>query len=678
MSFLFTKEKIDKYYKDSFLTDLFNYFDIANGECSPSGDKLRVTEKTYFASLFPKDSSILGEDSVTPICYRWLAKERDYIFSALFSYLYIVQKSMADYVDKSEVFEFNKAFSFPETRDLCPKGYFDVVVALKEAMLAPTQNEVESYMAVLDMVVPYMNEMLDNFLSQDERRNEITMSVGKHIDDLRLWVATNTDEVVSLYGLLLRKESYDGLYYQNRYVMLESFVEISKELEIFTLNDLVENQKWAPTCVPCISFIEDPIIAHHKDIEFIIKYNNMDNILNEDDPLHWKETREEENQRYLYNTINNLFWQDEKFCENGKYGLRNCRGRIILPTEYEDCIGGLSDAYNIIPDEMVIGVKKDGKWGFVKRCSTHELVIPYIFDYIENRLNGVYLVVVGEAFGIISKLGKELITPIMLDIYRPTFIGDILYKHKEGYGLRLHNGASSTEYFEDVDISSGRMLMVRRAGVWGYIDNNAQFSTNRENAVINVDFTFNSDVKHIKEELQNLNDSLNNVDDIEIDHTNDEDYLPIEKCEDYFNIDQMILRAGTRMNFKEDSLTNIATVVMGFGRCILNFILNKEQKTFAIDMQHPYKLELQTNGSLDSVSSWNGHPEAKKALQLWLNQTSIKSGVRNWAECIYAFNHNRDDKVTVVKYAENKEVDFTTISDRDFDSYDFPAIEFED
>ena len=52
MSFLFKKEKIDKYYKDSFLIDLFNYFDIVNCRCNLDGDRLLVTENTYFASLF--------------------------------------------------------------------------------------------------------------------------------------------------------------------------------------------------------------------------------------------------------------------------------------------------------------------------------------------------------------------------------------------------------------------------------------------------------------------------------------------------------------------------------------------------------------------------------------------------------------------------------------------------
>ena len=671
MSYIFTKEKIEKYYTDSFTSDLFNYFDIANGEYCQNSNKHCVVENTYFKSLHC--SGVANEGEVTPICYWWLSKEKDYIFSALFAYLYVAQKCIANNAEKSVVLEFNRDFSFPEARDLCPNGYFDVVIALKEAMLAPTQKEAKSYMCVLDEVIQYMNGLLSNFLSNKEHSDNIITSINRHLDDFRQWITTNTDEIVSFYGLLLRKESTDSLFYQRRYVMLESFVDISEANEIYSLHDLVERPLWAPSDVPSVSFLEDPITANYHDIEFVIKYNNSDN--NTDDPLHWRENPNEENQRYLFNTIDNFLWQDEKFCRKGKYGLQDCWGRVIVPAEFEDCIGGLSDAYNILPDEMIIGVKKGKKWGFVKRSAPLELVIPYTFDYIENRLNGVYLTVVaGEGIGIMSKLGKELLPPVMQDIDKQSFIGDIMYKHNDGYGFILHNGASSTEYFEDIDISSGRLLMVRRKGVWGYIDNNAQFSINRENAVINVDFSFDSDVKHIKKEYLSQNNNHQNVDDIESNEGGN--YLPMEEFEDYLSIDNILLQAGTRMNFKEDSLSEIATVIMGFGRGILHFRLDKEQKTFAINLSKPYKLDLITNESFDFVSSWNGYDEEKNALRLWLNDINPKSGVRNWAECIYACNHNRDDKVLIVEYAENKDLDFSGISDREFETYDFPAIEF--
>ena len=672
MSFLFKKDKIDKYYKDSFLTDLFNYFDIVNCRCNLDGDRLLVTENTYFASLFPKDSSILDEDSVTPICYRWLAKERDYIFSALFAYLYIAQKSMANYVDKSEVLEFNKAFSFPETRDLCPKGYFDVVVALKEAMLAPTQNEAEAYIAVFNVVVPFMNEILANFLSHNEHRNEITISVGKHIDDFRQWVATNTDEVVSYYGVLFRKERSNSLYYQKRYVLLQSFVSIAQKYNIGSFDDLKKKPLENPFSIPS-AYLDEPITAHYQDVEYIIKEINCRNEMDESWFLE-EETQLDE----IYNTISNFLWEDEAFCQDGKRGLMDCWGRVIVPAEYDDCIGGLSGAYRIMPDEMAVALKKDGKWGFVKRNQNLELLIPFKYDAIEMRLNGVFLTASNGCFGITSKLGYELIPPIMDDIYKPTLLnGDILFKHRDGYGLRLHNGYNTTEYFEDIDIRSGRLLSVCKSGVWGYIDEKAQFTTNREKAILNVGFNFESELEYIRQDLLGFcEDAIDDMEDLPV----EDDFLEVQDLSEAIEeiLTEDMFDTGVRMNFRDDSLSDIAIASISIEQCILNFILNKEQKTFAIDMQHPYKLDLKANGHLELVSSWDGYAEAKKALQIWLNETNMKSGVRNWAECIYAFNHNRDDKVTVVKYAESKEIDFTTISDRDFDTYDFPAIEFED
>ena len=218
-----------------------------------------------------------------------------------------------------------------------------------------------------------------------------------------------------------------------------------------------------------------------------------------------EETPEEEKQRDLYNILINTLWEDEKYCENGKYGIKDCRGRVILPSEYDNCLGGLSSAAYISPEEMIIAVKQNGKWGIVKRNSALEQVVSFKYDSIEDTLNGVYITNIGELYGIIGKRGIEILPTIMEDIYQPSFEGHIIYKQDGKYGFRLKNKSRSTELFDEVNLDSEEYLSVCCNGEWGYIDEMAQFTTDAEKAIRNIGFEFHTMIESKMQEIAHIN-----------------------------------------------------------------------------------------------------------------------------------------------------------------------------
>ena len=65
-------------------------------------------------------------------------------------------------------------------------------------------------------------------------------------------------------------------------------------------------------------------------------------------------------------------------------------------------------------------------------------------------------------------------------------------------------------------------------------------------------------------------------------------------------------------------------------------------------------------------------------LKQWLNEPNRKTGVRNWAECIYERNliPRNEGKPLVVSYAYRKTFDISSLSYSDFEHYNFPEIEF--
>lgn len=481
------RELVEKYYKESFVDDLHRYFDIDHWYLDTEKDKVYVSKGTRFENLCRQTSRAYA-DIVTPVCYSWKSAERDFIFSGIFAYLYIAQKSISKYSDEVSVLGFDEKFSFPEAKDFCPKTYFDVVAALKEATLAPTKTESEDYLAMLDVVVPYFQELTKPYIETIDKNGEITRSIDAHIADLCKWVANTKDELLSFYGIILRKECFELGLYDTKYFLLDSLVDQLQKHDLYSFQDLQERPIPDDSPLKNCESLEGAMVAHYKDIDFLIDCENQ-----EEDEMWWleDESPEEKHQHDLYNVIVNTLWEDEKFCENGKYGVKDCRGRIIVPPEYEDCLGELSLVDQNSQYEMIIALKQDGKWGFVKRNPYLEQVVQFQYDLVENTMYGVYLTQIGDHYGIVGKLGTEILPTIMEEIYKPSmFEGDIIYKQDGKYGFRMHNGCRSTELFDEVDLEKGEYIAVCRNGEWGYIDENAQFTASTENALENIGFSF--------------------------------------------------------------------------------------------------------------------------------------------------------------------------------------------
>ena len=650
------KENLDLYYEEDFLDDVSNYFSLDKCCYDPLIDRIYVGKETRLNHLYPKEPTSWNESTIVPICYSWRNTLRDFMFSGIFAYLYVAQKNIAKYAGRDVVIDFNIKFSIPDN-----DGGPDVVTALKESLLAPTKAEAKLYLEMLDVVVPHFEKLTSEHIAELDHSEDIARDIKENIEYLRKWVAENTDEIVSFYGVLLRKEQRDDTYYDTRHVLLDAFVDISEMYDVYSFSDLAKTPILDDATVRKVECVEN-IVAHPRDVDFIIEYNNS---LNEGYDERFlggvDETPEEERRHDLYNTLINTLWEDEGFCKDGKCGLRDCAGRVIVPAEYEECIGGLSSAHLISKDDMVMALKKDGKWGFFKRNASLEQITEFKYDNVVNTLWGVFTTEIDGRFGIMSKRGTEMLPPTMLDIYKPTMMeGHVLYKHPEGYGFLLDGGYHSTEFFEEVDIHSGMLLSVCRAGEWGYIDEKAQFTKKRADAIVNATFTFESVVRHDTE----WNEDFDMCD------FDDESYL-----------DEMFVNNGARMDYRDSSLSGVASAVTSCFGCVLFYTLLDRDKFFEIDMRSLYKLQLLSNGLASSLKSWEGYDEEKALLKKWLNERNAKSGVRNWAECIYAFNYIRNrqnkDEDKVFYYGEGKSIDFSTISDVDFDSYDFPEIEFE-
>lgn len=88
---------------------------------------------------------------------------------------------------------------------------------------------------------------------------------------------------------------------------------------------------------------------------------------------------------------------------NGKYGIINNRGKIILPIQYDNS-GFRSMLY--IFSENIAMVEKDGKYGFVNKSG--QVVIPIVYESAQHCTEGVIPVQQYGMWAFIDKNGKQL------------------------------------------------------------------------------------------------------------------------------------------------------------------------------------------------------------------------------------------------------------------------------
>ena len=169
-------------------------------------------------------------------------------------------------------------------------------------------------------------------------------------------------------------------------------------------------------------------------------------------------------------------WSDQEFEADGKIGLTDCFGEVLIPAEYDET---WYRANYFVTREKPIACKKDDKWGMVLPDGKGTIVTEFRYD---NLFLGEYysfwnfiVVAMEDKYGFIDIKGNSL-TPIELDeIYQP---GDKMGKVRKGdkFGFIYYNGDYIEPVYEEISYSdSDNRLCAKLSGQWGYVDNNKNF-----------------------------------------------------------------------------------------------------------------------------------------------------------------------------------------------------------
>ncbi len=169
-------------------------------------------------------------------------------------------------------------------------------------------------------------------------------------------------------------------------------------------------------------------------------------------------------------------WSDQEIEANGKLGLADCFGEVLIPAEFDET---WFRANYFVTREKPIACKKGDKWGMVLPDGKGTIVTDFLYDNIflgEYYSFWNFIIVAREGkYGFIDIKGNSL-TPIELDeIYQPeNNMGQV--RKGEKYGIIYGNGDYIEPVYDEIRFSDlENHFQVKLNNQWGYIDQSKNF-----------------------------------------------------------------------------------------------------------------------------------------------------------------------------------------------------------
>lgn len=169
---------------------------------------------------------------------------------------------------------------------------------------------------------------------------------------------------------------------------------------------------------------------------------------------------------------------DVVFEENGKQGVKNAVGRILVPAIYKE----FSETYIYTREEFVMPIPAcdfNNKYAIVKGDGKGTPICPFEYDMITFLRGSLkhYLCkknVGGKIFSGIIRSNGEVVVPCEMDLIHELANGFSALVKDGKIGIYTIHGDYFEPQFDDADEEAG-FLKVCKDGVWGYLTEKGEF-----------------------------------------------------------------------------------------------------------------------------------------------------------------------------------------------------------
>ena len=180
-------------------------------------------------------------------------------------------------------------------------------------------------------------------------------------------------------------------------------------------------------------------------------------------------------------TISKYDWYDEVFEENGKKGMKDVKGNIVVPAIYDDFCLPEPYFYKSFP----VGAKKDGKVALVKRDGTGAPQTEFEYHYVERiPLTAIYAVWKSDDLKHFALMaGGEVFTPYEMDAYGDVCDGAIRLAADGKIGMLAYELGLTyikPEYDDIYDEGLGEYFVFVKDGKEGRVTLDKRFISNED------------------------------------------------------------------------------------------------------------------------------------------------------------------------------------------------------
>ena len=182
--------------------------------------------------------------------------------------------------------------------------------------------------------------------------------------------------------------------------------------------------------------------------------------------------------------LNEIDMSTDVFEENGKHGLKNCLGEVLIKANYEDFI---TMSNHDIEEGDLVTTMKNGKWGVLKVAGEEEWLAEPIYDFI-GYPSTITFVVKDGVYGVLDLDEKKFIIPLHCEFVSShdgfMFCNGIAeYGINGKIGVMLENGEYTEAIFDEVEaIDMGEDVKVRIGEEWGVINEEGKFEMDTDEA----------------------------------------------------------------------------------------------------------------------------------------------------------------------------------------------------
>ena len=153
-----------------------------------------------------------------------------------------------------------------------------------------------------------------------------------------------------------------------------------------------------------------------------------------------------------------------KLKKNGKFGMVNKNGQLIVPLQYE----AVKNA-----TEGLFAVKQKNKWGFINE--KNEVKIPFTYDLAQPFNKGRARVKIGGNFNFIDKQNK-LLLPKGFEQLNPILFTDLYFIGNRD-SLRIYDGnlkVVNADYFQSIGSAYYNKILFKKDNRFGYLNANGK------------------------------------------------------------------------------------------------------------------------------------------------------------------------------------------------------------